>query len=70
MIRAHWLRLQRHESIAQVADATKVNRASITRLERTEKAGSHDVLVALAKHYGIENPSDLLTQIEAVEKAA
>ena len=70
MIRAQWLRLERGESIAKVAQSTGVSHPTISRLERTEKAGSHDVLAALAKHYGIENPSDLLTQIEAVEKAA
>lgn len=66
MIRAQLLRIDAGLSVNQLAKETGIANVTIARLERTEKAGSHDVLATLARRFGVR-PDDLLTPVAPVE---
>jgi transcriptional regulator with XRE-family HTH domain len=69
MIRAQLLRIDRGLSVNQVANATGIANVTIARLEKSEKAGTYDVLVKLAEFFDVQ-PDELLTPVAPVERAA
>lgn len=69
MIVAQQLRNEARLSVAALAAATGVARASITRLEQTGEPGHFDVLRKLATHFGVE-PADLLVEVGPITKEA
>lgn len=72
MIRAQQLRIDAGLSVAQLSEITGVNRATIARLERTERAGHFDALAKIAGHFDVA-PDHLLLPvgpIDASEAAA
>jgi transcriptional regulator with XRE-family HTH domain len=50
---AYYIRLATGETVAQVAEATGLNRKSVTAFERGETTAHGPTVKALAEHYGV-----------------
>lgn len=62
MIRAQQLRIDAGLSVAQLSEITGVNRATISRLEHTERPGHFDALAKIAEHFDV-TPDHLLIPV-------
>lgn len=66
---AFYIRLASGETVAQVAEATGLNRKSVTAFERGESTPHGPTVKALADHYGVP-VRDLFEEREVTPPAA